>query len=249
MSDNAGHTRLLDSVEALIKSDLAPLTERIDQEGLYPEEFLHKLGGLGGFGTAVPVEFGGTMLGLAAQSDVVAAVARQCGATAFLVWCQAACASYLLHSANPSVRARYLRAVAGGDILAGTGMSNAIKHLAGIERIHLKAEQDDDGYLLTGALPWVSNISPDHLIMVAASVQGGGYVMAVVRGDAPGVSLHPCPGFSALEGTRTRNVRFKNVQVNAHDVLAHPDQFEQYIKHIKPGFILSQTGMGLGITQ
>src|SRR5699024_10259752 len=157
--------------------------------------------------------------------------------------------SYLLHSANPSVRARYLRSVAAGDILAGTGMSNTIKHLAGIERIHLKAEQDDDGYLLSGALPWVSNIGPDHLIMVAASVQGGGYVMAVVRGDAPGVSLHPCPRFSALEGTRTRNVRFKNVQVNAHDVLAHPDQFEQYIKHIKPGFILSQTGMGLGITQ
>src|SRR5690606_13556480 len=75
------------------------------------------------------------------------------------------------------------------------------------------------------------------------------YVMFAVHGSADGLSLHPCPEFSALEGTQTLNLRFKNARIPADDVLAHPSQFAKYITGIKPGFILGQTGMGFGVTE
>lgn len=241
------HESLLDRVDELVKTALAPLTAAIDQEGVYPREFLHQLGEVGGFAAAVPTAYGGLDLGLAAQIDVITQVGRECGSTAFLVWCQSTCAHYLLRSPNEAVRERHLRAVTRGEILSGTGMSNTVKHLAGIENIHLKARRDGDHYVVSGALPWVSNLGESHLAIVAASVDDGGYVMFAVRGDTPGVSLRPCPEFSGMEGTQTLNIRMKDVAIAAHDVLAHPEQFAAYIAAIKPGFVLAQLGMGFGV--
>lgn len=240
---------LIENVQALIKSDLAPITAEIDQQGRYPVEFLRKLGELGGFSATIPVEFGGTGLGLSAQIDVSTEVGRECGSTAFLVWCQSSCARYLLKSPNAAVRERYLADVSSGRLLSGTGMSNAVKHLAGIENIHLKARRENDGYVVSGSLPWVSNIGEDHLAIVAASVEEGGYVMFAVRGNAGGVTLKACPEFAGLEGTQTLNIRLKDVQVPAEDVLAHPEQFATYLATIKPAFVLGQVGMGFGIIE
>lgn len=240
---------LIDAIAVHVKSDLAPLAKAIDQDGLYPIDYLRRLGALGGFGASIPREYGGSGLDMAAQIRITTEVGRECGSTAFLVWCQSSCAAYLLASPNQTVRDRYLTSVAQGSLLAGTGMSNAVKHLAGIEKIHLSARRDGDDYIVDGSLPWVSNVGAQHLAIVAASVEDEGYVMFAVHGSTDGLSLHPCPEFSALEGTQTLNLRFKNARISTVNVLAHPSQFGKYIASIKPGFILGQTGMGFGVTE
>src|SRR5690606_30239393 len=129
------------------------------------------------------------------------------------------------------------------------GMSNAVKHFAGIENIHLKARRDGGDYIVSGSLPWVSNVGETHLAIVAASVDDGGYVMFAVKGNAQGVSQHPCPEFSGLEGTQTLNIRMKDARISADDVLAHPAQFKEYMNSIKPAFVMGQLGIGFGVIQ
>lgn len=226
------------AVQALVKSDLRPLTSAIDRDGLYPQDFLHTLGAIGGFSKELDV---------ATQINVIREVGRECGSTSFLVWCQRACVTYLMKSGNVSLRKRYLDPISQGTLLSGTGMSNAVKHLAGIEKIRLKAQRDGDDYIVTGSLPWVSNIGDGHLVIAAAQVAEGDYIMFAVSCDAPGVSLHDCPDFAALEGTQTLNIRFKDVRITGDDVLAQPDQFKAYVQSIKPAFVLTQIGMALGI--
>lgn len=238
---------LLEAVAAQAASELAPLAGAIDREGFFPADYLRNLGRLGGFAAAVPREYGGLGLDLARQIEVTTQVGSECGSTAFLVWCQSSCAWYLQHAPNPIVRERYLRAVASGALLAGTGMSNAVKHLAGLEKIHLNARRDGSDYIVSGNLPWVSNVGAGHLAIVAAAVENEGYLMFAVSGDAAGLNLHPCPEFSGLEGTQTLNLRFKDVGVGSDDVLAHPSQFPSYMARIKAGFVLGQTGMGFGV--
>jgi len=233
----------------LIETELAPQVQAIDREGLYPAQFMHKLGALGGFAAALPADSGGNGLGLATQIEVTAKVAQHCGSTAFLVWCQSSCAWYLHNSDNAAVRERYLHDVAQGRLLAGTGMSNAVKHLAGIEKIHLRARREGDGYVVTGSLPWVSNVGDGHLAIVAAAVEDEGYIIFATPSAAAGFESRPCLEFSGLEGTQTLNLRFQNVKVPTEDILAHPDQFKQYISRIKPGFVLGQIGMGTGIVR
>lgn len=236
-------------IAQLIDTELAPQVQAIDQEGVYPEQFMRKLGALGGFGAALPATSGGSDLGLASQIEVTSKVGEQCGSTAFLVWCQSSCAWYLQNSENQAVRARYLKDVTQGKLLAGTGMSNAVKHLAGIEKIQLRAQREGDSYVVSGSLPWVSNVGDGHLAIVAASVEGEGYIMFAVPSNAPGFESRPCLEFSGLEGTQTLTLRFQNVNVPAEDVLAHPHQFKQYIARIKPAFVLGQIGMGIGIVR
>ena len=240
---------LLHAIAAHARAELAPLAAAIDEQGFYPEAYLRKLGALGGYGASVPQEWGGLGLDLSRQIEITTQIGRECGATAFLVWCQSTCAWYLQHAPNETVRRRYLARIVRGELLAGTGMSNPVKHLAGIERIHLCARRNDDGYVVAGALPWVSNVGAGHLIVVAAAVEGEGYVMFAVQGGAPGLDLHPCPAFSGMEGTQTLNLRFKDVHVEAGDVLAHPHEFAPFIQRIKPGFVLGQTGMGFGVIE
>ncbi|HUH60948.1 MAG TPA: acyl-CoA dehydrogenase family protein [Candidimonas sp.] len=249
MTSTATRTEFIDAIAAQVKIELSPLVDAIDQQGFYPADYLRSLGALGGFAASVPRDDGGLGFGLAQQIQATAQVARECGATAFLTWCQSTCAWYLQHSPNEAVRERYLRAVAQGTLLAGTGMSNSVKHLAGIEKIHLQARRDGDVYVVNGALPWVSNVGEQHLAIVAASVEGEGYVMFAIEGTAPGLALHPCPEFSALEGTQTLNLRFKDVRVPAENVVADPGQFAAYMARIKAGFILGQIGMGLGVIE
>lgn len=237
----------LAAVRALVNDALRPLAERIDRDGLYPAGFLQALGAAGGFGACIPQAAGGAGLRLADQIDVTSTVAEACGSSAFLTWCQSVCAWYLLHSPNPVVRERYLRRVASGELLAGTGMSNTAKHLAGIEKMHLKARRDGAAFVINGILPWVSNLGDDHLLITAAQLQDGGYLLFAVRCGAPGLELHPCPAFSGMEGTGTFNPRFHDLRVEAADVLAGPTQFKAFMARIKPGFVLGQIGMGLGL--
>ncbi len=251
MSQADSATPFIQAVAEQVRIELAPLAQAIDQEGLYPGEFMRHLGALGGFGAALSAQDGGSGLTLAEQIEITTQVGRACGSTAFLVWCQSCCAWYLAHSPNAAARDRYIRQVARGELLAGTGMSNAVKHLAGIEKILLRAQRNTDGsgYTVNGSLPWVSNVGDGHLAVVAASIEGEGYIMFAVPSTAKGFDTRGCLQFSGLEGTQTLNLRFHNVQVPNNDVLAHPNQFTEYIRRIKPGFVLGQAGMGLGITE
>lgn len=236
-------------IDALIAESLAPQVERIDREGRYPGEFLRALGERGGFGLAIPQSDGGAGLNLAAQIEAIAQVARTCGSTAFLTWCQATCAWYLRQSGNTPARQRYLARVARGELLSGTGMSNTVKHLAGIERINLRGRREGAGYRVNGVLPWVSNLGDGHLVIVAAALEEGGYILFAVPPESPARTLRPCPAFSGMEGTGTVSVRLANALIPDEDVLAGPDDFEAFMQRIKPGFVLMQVGIALGIVQ
>ena len=245
---------LLHTISEHAQSHLRPLVGEIDCKGLYPIEYLHELGAIGGFAAIGGREFGGSDLGLAAQIRVLSAVGAECGATAFMGWCQSACAWYLRQSSNAAVRAKYLPDILSGKQLAGTGMSNTVKHLAGIEKHLLQAQpvegpNSQGGYVINGVLPWVSNLGADHVFAATAQLPDQRYVMFMVGGQSAGVTLKPCAEFCALEGTGTLNVRFENVFIAHADVLAEPNEFAAYIQRIKSGFILLQMGIGAGVIE
>lgn len=240
-----GHHDVLPQVRELVQALLAPQALSIDRDGTYPEEFLRRLGEVGGYAASGTVDDGAA---LARQIEVMQSVGLGCGATAFLVWAQTTCATYLALSANTALRDRYLPALLAGRQLGGTGMSNPMKSFSGIENIRLSARSDPRGYVINGSLPWVSNLGADH-VFVTAALSAEGALMFLVPCNAPGVALHPCPEFVALEGTRTFNVRFDDVLIEHAQVVASPAVLPAYLARIKPRFILMQMGIGLGVIE
>ena len=239
---------MLDAVRAIADGPLAAIAEDIDRRGTYPGSILMQLGAAGAF--AAHLDLGGES-DHAAAIQAIAEVSRVCGATGFMMWCHAVCGTYMEQSGNPALMGERLLAHARADTLGGTGMSNPMKTFAGIETMLLKARRTPTGYVVNGALPWVSHLGPDHYFGAVASIEGESdatrELMFLARCDAPGVELRHCPTFSAMEGTNTWSVRFTDTPIAADDLVADP--VRPFVGRIRAAFILLQCGFGLGVAQ
>lgn len=225
---------------------LARQVQAIDLEGMYPAQIMHQLGRAGAFAHAVSPDYEGTGLGLRGAVQSIEEVSKVCLSTGFMAWCQVACTWYLENTENQALKATLLSDVATGRKLAGTGLSNPMKHFAEIEKIALTATPVEGGYRVNGMLPWVSNLGPDHAFGIVAQVTGrDDYLMAVVSDAMEGMTLRCNAHFIALEGTGTYSCVFRDVFVPEAMVLAAP--CDAYVDRIRPGFILTQVGMGLGL--
>lgn len=235
-----------DNLQTLAKEQLAPLAKDIDEQGIYPREFMHSYGEKNGFAAHSNLSYNGLGYGIYAQIQAISILGQYCGSTAFSTWCQTSCAWYIQNSDNEELKERYLNKVLSGKLLAGTGLSNTVKSLSGIEEHKLKAEKTDAGYKVNGALPWVTNIGEDHIFAATAKTEDGN-VMFIVEGNQAGVTLSDAIKFCALNGTQTLSANFKDVIIEPHQVLAYPDKFSAYLNSIKCGFVLLQLGMALGV--
>lgn len=244
----------LATVRALVASKLAPKVVDVDLKAEYPEEFLRELGATGGFRGAMAPELGGNGLGLKHVIQVMEEASKLCLSTGFLVWCQTACARYIQMSENEALKKSMLPKIATGEVLVGTGLSNTVKSCDTIEDFRLSAKKVDGGYIINGVLPWVSNLGPTHYFTTGCPVEGepkgdDGLVFVLVDCQQAGFKLVDCAHFVALDGTRTLACHFKEAFIPDAMVLSHPGQSKAYVRRIKPGMILAQMGMGLGLIE
>ncbi|HET7889037.1 MAG TPA: acyl-CoA dehydrogenase family protein [Bradyrhizobium sp.] len=244
VGDEVASASITDQVATIARANLAPMASAIDDGTLYPDELLHRLGDVGAWGSHLPRN-GAADLRCAIQS--IAALGEVCGATAFMAWCQNTLVWYAANSSNPALVAKFGDKFATGQLLGGTGLSNPMKSFFGIEKLKLKGRKVDGGYLVRGALPWVSNLGPNHFFgtIFEREDEPGGIVMFLADCSDPGISLQPCKPFLAMDGTGTYGVQFRDVFVPDDLILADPAG--NFVKKIRAGFILLQAGMATGL--
>src|SRR6266481_4843692 len=235
---------IAEEVAIIARKNLAPQAAAIDAGTLYPEQLLRRLGKVGAWGSHRPRN-GAADLRCAIQS--MAALGEVCGATAFMAWCQNTLVWYAANSDNSKLTAKFAAKFASGQVLGGTWLSNPMKSFFGIEKLKLKGKKVDGGYLVRGALPWVSNLGPNHFFgtIFEREDEPGGIVMFLADCSDPAVTLQPCKPFLAMDGTGTFSVQFRDVFVPDELILAEPAG--PFVKKIRAGFILLQAGMGLGL--
>jgi alkylation response protein AidB-like acyl-CoA dehydrogenase len=235
-----------EAVPLIVANELKPLARAIDEDGLYPSQVLHRLGGAGAFSHHAASVGPGDLLG---AIEAMAQVGTVCLSTAFCMWCQDALVWYLGRADNPAPRARYLAAVASGEVLGGTGLSNPMKAFSGLEPLALKGVRVAGGWRVNGRLPFVSNLDDAHLFagIFAVELEPDRKVMALFRAGAEGVALAHNAHFIALEGTATYTVLIRDAFVPDDSVLS--DDAVQFVPRIRSGFVLLQAGMALGIAR
>jgi alkylation response protein AidB-like acyl-CoA dehydrogenase len=245
-SKSAPEAGVVAAVRAAAARELPGLVQKIDSEGYYPESLLREFGRLGAFAQHVPDT--GDNVDLAAAINAMAAAGEHCLSTSFCMWCQDAFAWYIFASANDALKENLSRRAASGEALGGTALSNPMKTFFGIEQMRLKGERIDSGYRVKGLLPYVSNLGEDHYFGGIFEVEAGGRkrnVMAIFPCAAEGLDLSANTKFAALDGTRTFSVQLRDVVIPDSWVVADPA--DDYVKRIRAGFILLQSGMAFGL--
>ncbi|MDO9023629.1 acyl-CoA dehydrogenase family protein [Zwartia sp.] len=239
---------LLQAVRTIAQGELSRTVQDIDQKGHYPESVLRQLAAAGAMSAHLKAPHGLNDFGLAIRS--IAEVAKVCGSTGFMMWCQAVCGLYLQEASAHALQGPPLSQHVSGQRLGGTALSNPMKTYAKIESFMLKAVPVEGGYRVSGSLPWVSNLGPDHYCGAIATIQDGGAereLMFLLRCDADGITLKECPSFSGMEGTATYGLHLNEYFVPRDEVIADPAK--PLIKKIRAAFVMLQCGMAAGVIQ
>ena len=178
--------------------------------------------------------------------ELIEEVATACNSTAFALWCHLTGLSYVLYGDSAYLKSTLLPRLETGEIICGTGLSNAMKFYAGLESLKVQAQRVSGGYQLQGFLPYVSNLASSHWFGLVAEVGPEHRMAAFIPGDLPGLALSERQGFMGLNGTATYHCRFHGAFIPDAYVLHHDADI--LLKRVQASFILTQVGMSLGLT-
>lgn len=236
MHTNALHEALRQSAHAMNEGDGSA------------EGAIRLLAQFGYLQRGVPAEFGGAGGTLGDAVEAIADVARYCLTSGFVFWCQRVFAEYLVHSPNAVLRESLLPQVLSGDIAGATGLSNAMKHLAGLEPLRTRAVLDGDTLTLDGFLPWASNLRPGRFVLaVAAQVDENRALVAAVPAQAEGVQRGEDLSLLGLQSSQTATVTLKGVRLSRAWLLS--DDAHAFLPILRPNFLLLQCGLGMGVAR
>ncbi|MCD2138476.1 acyl-CoA dehydrogenase family protein [Salinicoccus halitifaciens] len=230
-----------DVLDSIIKSYLKPVVKKIDADAYYAEDYLLELGkaGLYRSDNLTKNEL------LAREILIVEKTAETCMTTAFNLWCHLAALTYLRNSDNQYLKNEILPSLERGDFLGATGLSNPMKYYSGLEPLHLRAQRQANGYVISGGLPSVSNLNENHWFGAVASLDENSEVMVFVPSNADGLKLKEKRGYMGVNGSATYGCRFDEVFIPDEWVIAA--EVSDFIDKIRPFFVLYQTPLGLGV--
>ena len=227
----------------IINQHLIPYIRQIDEGAYYPKGFLSAVGKAGFFNSNSlqkdDVHF--------RELYIIEETAKYCMTSAFTLWCHlAALASFRL-SNNPYIQNHLLPLLESGDVLAGTGLSNAIKYYAGLERIRLTAKRTDGGYTISGSLPSVSNLDFNHWFVILASLNENQRIICSLPVNVEGLILESKTNHIGLNGSATYSCFFDNVFIPDKWVIS--EEADEFIPKVRPILALYQIPLGIGVSQ
>lgn len=217
---NDGHTDLGSAIAHLAKEDL--------------------------FRAGIPQSLGGQGNSFSEAMSLLADVAYHCLTSAFVFWGQRVFAEYLVQSDNAWLKQTLLPRILSGECHGATGLSNAIKNLAGIEALQVQAQLEDNNIVLNGVLPWISNV-PNNRFVAAAASQGKESAVHIVAFPANAEGLHRSDDLKllGLRASATARLELRNVRLDTQWLIA--EDGTAFLNRVRALFLLLQCGLSVGL--
>ena len=206
-----------------------------DRARRYPTEFVDEMIRSGWLAALIPVEYGGSGLGVAEASVVLEEIHRQ-GGNAAACHAQMYVMGTLLHHGSSEQKRRYLPRIARGELrLQAFGVTEPT---AGSEstRIATTAVRDGDHYVVNGQKIWTSRLEQSDLMLLLARTtpyeeledKTLGLSVFIVDLRAAGTSLESRPIETMLNHS-TNEVFFRDLHVPVADLIGEEGRGFRYI--------------------
>jgi acyl-CoA dehydrogenase len=159
--------QIRDGVRAVCAEFPPEYFRRLDAERAYPEEFVAALTRAGWLAALIPQEYGGSGLGVTEASVIMEEINRS-GANALACHGQMYNMGTLLRHGSPAQKARYLPAIAKGELrLQSMGVTEPT---AGTDTTSIRttAVKSGDRYVVNGQKVWISRVRHSDLMILLA---------------------------------------------------------------------------------
>ncbi len=209
-----------DAVRQLVREEVIPLEERIEEEDCIPDELRAQIAGMGLFGYALPAEYGG--LGVGMVEDVALAMEFGYTTPAFrsLFGTNNGIAGQVIAKFGDEAQKRaYLPGLAAGELIGSFALTEAE---AGSDPAALRtsARRDGDSWVINGSKRYITNAPLADLFVVFARTSpeekgGRGISSFIVETSTPGVTVGPKDKKMGQSGAWTAEVFLDDVRVPA----------------------------------
>ena len=156
-------------IESWLQQVVAPLANEIDADSAQLKQVLGQMGDRSWLAMKAPVELGGMGLKESEYRRLQISLARTSGALTFLQTQHQSAVSKLAQSKNKSLHTEFFPNVARGKTLIGVGFS----HLRRPGRPMVQATEIEDGYLISGKVPWITGYGYFDWFILGATLEDG----------------------------------------------------------------------------
>ena len=153
--------------------------------------------------------------------DGYVSLAQFCLTTTFIVTQRTAATRRIESSSNEALKQKWLPRFANANANCTVGISHLTTSRQHVEPV-IRGEETGDGYLLNGFTPWVTGSPFVDVIVVGFQLDDKHQVLALVETGQDGVAIEEPVELVGLSGSCTGRVSFKNVFVEAENVIAGP---------------------------
>lgn len=166
---NADDEAVLEAADKFARTELAPLSRRMDDEEWWPPEAFARIGAAGFMGATVPPDYGGAGMDLFASGLVCQAFARWNPAMA-LSWAahDNLCVNNIFRNASEAQRRRYLPGLCDGSKIGALGLTEPGAGSDALGGMRTTARRDGDHYVLNGGKLYITNGPVADVLLVYA---------------------------------------------------------------------------------
>ncbi len=221
------HSETQDMVRQTIRdfaeAELSPGVAERDEKGIFPGEFVQKLGELGFMGVTVPEKYNGSGLDMISYAIAVEELARVDASTAIIVSVQNSLLGYPLEKfATEEQKERFLKPIATGEKL---GAFSLTEPESGSDAGAMKttAVLDGDQYILNGSKNFTTSGDSCDLMMafVVTDLKAGtkGTSAFMIEKGTPGFNIGKHEEKMGIRATDTVSISFEDCRVPAANMI------------------------------
>ena len=237
-----------------VEREIVPRAAAWEDSGV-PREVLDDMGNLGFFGLRIPEEHGG--IGLGALASVV--FAEELGRSTYggftitvLVHTDLA-VPYLTNFGSDEQKARWLPAMAGGQVLTAIGVTEPDAG-SDVAAIRTTARREGDGYTLNGTKMFITNGGIADLVFIAARTDpdakgSRGISIFAVEKDTPGFKASRALEKMGWHSSDTAELVLEEVWVPEENLIGEENRGFYYIMSNFQNERLAIMGQALGESQ
>jgi acyl-CoA dehydrogenase len=230
------HPEIREAVRKLCAGFPGEYWRALDREREYPTEFVRTLTEAGFLSVLIPEEYGGSGLGLSAATAVLEEIHRS-GCNGGACHAQMYTMGTILRHGSPEQKARYLPAIASGDLrLQAFGVTEPTSG-TDTTRIRTFARREGDKYVVNGQKIWISRAEHSDLMVLlcrttaredVAKPSDGMSVLLVDMREAVGKGLTIRP-IRTMINHATTELFFDNLEVPVENLIGQEGKGFKYI--------------------